>query len=138
MERKKIFKFESKILSVKQLTKDTKHLTISVPDNFDFYPGQFISLITNKNGNEIRRPYSIASKPAKNSIELCIKILRKGLITPIIDNLKIGDKINIIGPMGSFVINEESKDKNIILISTGTGIAPFRSIALHLLENNFY
>ena len=137
MERKKVHKFKSKILEITSLCKDTKHLTISTPDEFDFSPGQFISIFLNKNGREIRRPYSIASKPTLNSLDLCIKILPKGLGTPIIDKFEVGDEIEVLGPMGAFVINEKSLNKNLILISTGTGITPFRSIVHHLLENNF-
>ena len=136
MERKKIHRFKSKILDVKSITPNTKHITISTPEDFDFYPGQFISIILDKEGREIRRPYSIASKPTPNSLDLCIKILEKGLGTPIIDKFKVGDEIDVLGPMGAFIIDKESLNKPLILISTGTGITPFRSITHHLLENN--
>ena len=137
MERKKVHKFKSKILEITSLCKNTKHLTISTPDDFDFYPGQFISIFLNKEGREIRRPYSIASNPTPNSLELCIEILPNGLGTPIIDKFKVGDEINILGPMGGFILKENSLNKGLILISTGTGITPFRSMINHLLENNF-
>ncbi len=137
MERKKIHRFKTKILEIKQITPSTKHIVISIPKDFDFYPGQFISIILDKEGREIRRPYSIASKPTPNSLDLCIKILEKGLGTPIIDKFKVGDEIEVMGPMGNFIINQQSLNKPLILISTGTGVTPFRSIIHHLLENNF-
>ena len=93
MERKIVHRFNSKVLETINLTSNVKNLTVSVPENFDFYPGQFISLILNRDGKEIRRPYSISSKPGINSVDLCIKIVSNGLITPIINNLKKGDKI---------------------------------------------
>ena len=136
MERKKIHRFKSKILEVKSITPSTKHITISTPEDFDFYPGQFISISLDKEGRKIRRPYSIASKPTPNSLDLCIKILEKGLGTPIIDKFKAGDEIDVLGPMGAFIIDQESLNKPLIFISTGTGITPFRSITHHLLENN--
>lgn len=135
MERKKILRFKSKILDIINLTSSVKHLTFSVLEGFDFYPGQFISLILNKDNREIRRPYSIASKPSKKSIDLCIKIVQNGLVTPLIDDLKRGDEIEVLGPMGEFIVKDFSK--NLIFISTGTGIGPFRSIINHLLENDF-
>ena len=137
MERKKIHRFKSKILDIIYVCKDTKHLTISTPNDFDFYPGQFISIFLNKDGREIRRPYSIASKPTPNSLELCIEILPNGLGTPIIDKFEVGEEIDVMGPMGGFIIKEQSASKDLILISTGTGITPFRSMIHHLLENNF-
>lgn len=135
MDRKKIYKFKSQIENIINLTPSVKHLTISVPKDFDFYPGQFVSLILNKDGKEIRRPYSIASRPSKKSIDLCIKIVPNGLITTLIDSLKIGDEIDVLGPMGTFIIKDSSKD--LIFISTGTGIGPFKSMINYLLENNF-
>ena len=137
LPKKKLLKFKSKIIESKYINHNTKNILFSVPDDFDFYPGQFISLILFINGEEYRRPYSIASKPQKNKLELCIKILPNGKTTPTIADLKEGDEINVLGPMGTFYVNEKSLNKNIIFISTGTGIAPFRSIINNLLENNF-
>ncbi len=135
--RKKLHKFKSTILDVKEISQDTKHLTISIPEDFDFYPGQFISLILTIDGQEFRRPYSIASKPQKNQLDLCIKILPNGRATPLIDKFKKGDEIDAMGPMGAFYIEDQSLAKPIAFISTGTGVAPFRSIITHLLEHSF-
>ena len=66
LPRKKLLKFKSKIIETKYITDNTKHLIISIPEEFDFYSGQFISLIFYINGEEIRRPYSIASNPKPN------------------------------------------------------------------------
>lgn len=135
MDLKKFFRFKSKVKETINLTPSVKHLILSSPKDFDFYPGQFISLILNKDGREIRRPYSICSKPGINSIDLCIKIVENGLASPIINNFKINDEVDVLGPMGTFVIKDLSKD--LVFISTGTGIGPFRSIINYLLENNF-
>jgi len=137
MERKKIHTFKTRILEIENLVDDVKHLVLSVPEEFDFNPGQFLSLMIKKGAGQIRRPYSIASKPGKGKIDLCIKILPEGLITPIINQMKIGDEIDAIGPMGHFYIQDQSMDKAITLIATGTGITPFRSAVHHLLENGF-
>lgn len=135
MERKKILKFKSKVLNIENLTQNVKHLTLSIPNEFDFYPGQFISIILNFKDRIIKRPYSIASKPNKNFIDVCIKIVEGGLASPLIDSLKVDEEIELLGPMGDFIVKDHSKD--IILISTGTGIGPFRSMIYNLLENNF-
>lgn len=137
MAKHKISRFKSKILEVRELCDDVKHYVISTSPDFNFTAGQFISIILKINDNEIRRPYSIASKPTPNSLDLCIKILPNGYATPTISKFKVGDEIEILGPMGGFVINEESLKKNLVLISTGTGITPFRSMTHDLLENNF-
>lgn len=134
MERKKIHRVISKVINNENIAPAVKHLTISIPKDFDFYPGQFISMILNKDGREIKRPYSIASKSGLPYIELCIKILQNGLGTPIIGKMKKEDEVDILGPMGDFIIKDFSKD--LVFISTGTGIGPFRSMIFHLLEND--
>lgn len=127
-------KFKLKLLKIEQLSEDTKNFVFENKDDLEFKPGQYISMILDTQERKIRRPYSIASVPGKN-MELCIKIIPNGLASPIINKLKIGDIIEFIGPMGEFII--ENKDKNIIFIATGTGVAPFRSMINSLLENNF-
>lgn len=142
MIQQKFTRFESEIIDIKQLTKDTKHFKISVPKDFLFIPGQYVSIIKDntEKSTKLRRPYSIVSTPSQtkeNYIELCIKILENGNITPILDKEKTGNKLEILGPLGNFTINKESTQKNIIFISAGVGIAPFKSMISELLANNF-
>ena len=139
---KKPEKFQSEVINIIQLTNNVKHFTISVPKDFNFIPGQYISIIKDNpnDGIKLRRPYSIVSKVnsniSYNSIDLCIKILENGNITPLLNKLKKGDKIECLGPLGNFKISEESKDKNTIFISTGVGIAPFISMIEFILEKS--
>lgn len=132
----KPIRFESKIMNIKKLNEDTNHYIISIPKEFTFAPGQYISITMEINGKKIRRPYSIASTPSlKGKAEMVIKLIPHGLLTPSFFKLKENDQINVLGPLGFFKI--ENMDKNIVFISTGTGIGPFRSMINHLLENNF-
>ena len=131
-------KFESEIIETKNISPSVRHLKISVPENFKFIPGQYVSFIIETDGKKLRRPYSICSKTSdKNHIGLCIKIVKEGLVTNLIKNLKPKDKLTVLGPLGEFVIDEKSKTKNIIFISTGSGIGPFRSMIPFLLESEF-
>ncbi len=138
IEKLKPEKFESEIIETNFLSEDVKHLVLSVPNEFKFIPGQYISVILEKDGKKIRRPYSICSSPNhKNKIELCIKIVENGIATPIISKLNIGNKLEVLGPLGEFMIDEKSKDKNIVFISNGSGIGPFKSMIPWILENGF-
>lgn len=141
MGKTKFSRFKSKIINIVQLTENVKHFRISIPDDFSFIPGQYISIIMDNSEKNIklRRPYSIVStqeEAKKGYIELCVKILENGNITPLLDKLKVGGEIECLGPLGEFKISEESKNKNIIFISTGVGIAPFRSMIPYVLENS--
>lgn len=130
-------RFSSKIVKVDQLDKDTKHIDIEKPEGFEFSPGQFISLIFKKNGAEVRRSYSIASKPEDSVLGLCIKIIHEGVLTPLLDKLSEGDEVEAIGPMGPFKLKPESLDKGVVFVSAGTGIGPFRSMIKYLLEQGY-
>src|SRR3989338_369782 len=129
--------FLSKVLEIINLKNDIVYCKMSVPENFEFNAGQYLSIsVVDAEGKKIRRPYSIASSPNhKGFIELCVKRVENGLASNFICNLKKGDVVEFLGPIGNFVINENSKKKDLIFISNGTGIAPFISMIPCLLES---
>jgi len=137
----KITRFESTLIAVTDLTTSVKEFIFSVPQEFIFVPGQFATILFEADGKKYRRPYSIASTPdeakQKNQIRLCIKEVSGGPGTVYLWSKKIGDKINMMGPLGVFVVKEEHKNGPLVLISTGTGVAPFTSIISDLLSNGF-
>lgn len=133
-----IQKIQSKILEINSLSKDTKQFVISVPKEFKFKPGQYVLLEIEIENQIQRRAYSIAAAPNNNKkIELCIKkVLEKGFTNELF-KLRVGKRINLIGPVGKFFIDEKPKE-DLTFISVGTGIAPFKSMIEHLLkELNF-
>lgn len=132
----KIQSFESTVLKVEKLTPTVKNIHLSIPTNFTFKAGQFVTLFFNIDGKEIRRLYSIASPPNYSHIELCIKRIEKGMVSNLLHKIKEGDKIKVLGPAGHFTL-ENKKDKDLVLISTGAGIAPFRSMINELLKSKF-
>jgi len=129
------------IKDIIQATPNTRRFLIELPEttSFDFVPGQFITLDLpiSEQRNKRWRSYSIASVPdGGNVIELVIVHVIGGLGTPyIFNNIKIGDKIALRGPQGVFTL-PPVLDKDLFLICTGTGIAPFRSMLLYILNNN--
>ncbi|MEK6897893.1 MAG: FAD-dependent oxidoreductase [Nanoarchaeota archaeon] len=129
--------FNSEVLDIKNSGGNVKCLKFSAPDEFDFKSGQFVSLSVPVDEKKIRRPFSIASPPKRNFIELCVKIIPGGLASGFIAKLKKGDAVEFLGPAGRFVINENSRNKDIIFIAAGTGLAPFMSMIPDLLENKF-
>ncbi len=78
----------------------------------------------------IRRAYSIASSSVnKEYIEFYITIVRSGALTPRLFALQPGDEI-FMGPKftGMFTLDKIRNDQNIVMISTGTGLAPYMSM----------
>lgn len=103
---------------------------------FEFDAGQFVNLLLPETParKAIKRAYSIASPPIwKGYLDLCIKLVPNGQGTPWIWTLKEGDKLTVQGPLGRFTA-PKPLPKRIVYISTGTGIAPFRSTIHTLLD----
>lgn len=119
--------FQDKI----QLTDNTYHFifTTDLEQGLMFKAGQFISLHIDKDGKEHRRNYSIANSPnLKNKIEIAIAYLPNGLASNLLANLSPGDIITASGPYGQFILKDEVLPQRYILIGTGTGITPYKSM----------
>ena len=129
--------FESKILEIKSLNPSVKYLKFSLPKNFEFKAGQYVSLSVFIDGKKFRIPYSLATTPGNKFAEFYIKLVKNGKSSNFIKTLKEGDKIELFGPIGKFIIDENSKKKDLIFISTGTGITPFISMISTLLKQGF-
>src|SRR5688572_27406968 len=122
---------------IEQATPNTRRYFIELPEteSFDFKPGQFVTLDLpiHEQKNKRWRSYSIASMPdGTNIIELVIVWLEGGAGTTYLFNeVKEGSELTIRGPQGVFVL-PEIMDKEIFMICTGTGIAPFRSMVNYI------
>lgn len=127
-----------KVVRIEDETYNTKRFWIEVPEleTFDFVPGQFVTLDLpiHEKPNKRWRSYSIASWPDGSTIfELLIVLLEDGVGTPWIwKNINVGSEFTLRGPQGVFILHEENLNKDLFLISTGTGIAPFRSMVQHI------
>lgn len=99
---------------------------------FDFLPGQFTQII-NPNCEKANEPhlFSIASSPTnKDFLEFCVKVY--GPWTQALAKIKIGDVLNIKGPLGKFVCSED--DQNCVFIAAGVGIVPIISMLRYISE----
>lgn len=115
---------------------DTRHFKLVFPPDvdFDFEAGQFVNILFESEDKPIKRSYSIDSPPHwKGYLDLCIKKVAGGKATSYLWTLKEGGTLKIQGPLGRFTIRRPLP-KSIIYVSTGTGIAPFRS-TIHTLLN---
>jgi CDP-4-dehydro-6-deoxyglucose reductase len=104
------------------------------------FPGQFVTLDLpiHEKPNKRIRSYSIASWPdGTNVLELVIVLLEGGLgTTYLFNNIVVGSELTLRGPQGVFTLDDEDLQKDIIMICTGTGIAPFRSMATYIKLHN--
>ncbi len=77
----------------------------------------------------VRRAYSIASSSTQDYVEFYITLVHSGSLTPRVFALKIGDKIWMgKKAVGMFTIDQIDPEKNVVLVATGTGVAPYMSM----------
>jgi Na+-transporting NADH:ubiquinone oxidoreductase subunit F len=137
--------YSSVITAVDTLTYDTKLVQLSLGgETLDFKPGQYVQLLVP--GTDQFRAYSVASPPSRArssastgaatspEIELIIRYVPGGLCTGWVHKaLEKGDRVKLTGPFGDFFLHEDSQ-REIVAIGGGSGMAPMRSIILHLAE----
>lgn len=130
---------KANVTRIEQETPDTRRFWLEVPElaNIDFIPGQFITLDLpiHEKANKRWRSYSIASWPdGSNVLELLIVLNPHGAGTSYLFNeVTIGTELAYRGPQGVFIL-QEPIEKDLFLICTGTGIAPFRSMVNHIYQ----
>lgn len=99
----------------------------------DFAAGQFFMLEVQDEQGKVNRAYSVASAPSKkDGFSLCVKLIPEGRGSRVFRNLETGARLNFMGPFGHFMLADSPKD--IVMVATGTGLAPFMSMLPTLLE----
>ena len=100
-----------------------------------YHAGQFVNV---KRTNGVTRSYSLASLPSEdNYIEFHVKRMPNGEMSNwMADEFNVSDSIEITGPMGScFYLNDMSAQP-ILLVGSGTGLAPLIGVVRDALHNN--
>lgn len=129
-EKVKAREFQCRVISNRPITSTVFELRFETNEPVEFKAGQFISVIVpgaGPGGRNLRRAYSIASAPHVRPIELCVKLVDGGPGTNYLHGLKEGATFQGVAPYGDFVY-QTTPNRHACFISTGTGIAPFRSM----------
>lgn len=119
--------FESKVIVVKQLTRDVRSIKFSL-EGINYKPGQYINLkLDVKNDSQGRsRDFSLSSSPTENFLMITTKIT-SAPFKQRVASLKIGERVKMSGPFGKFVL-KENLNKHHVMLSGGIGITPLRSM----------
>ena len=105
------------------------HLSLPANERLQFLAGQYLEIIM-RDGK--RRAYSMANPPEDDAhLELHVRSMPGGAFTDYVFNrMKEQDILRFEGPLGTFFLREDS-DKPMVLLASGTGFAPIKSIVLH-------
>jgi CDP-4-dehydro-6-deoxyglucose reductase len=127
----------ARLLEYSEIAPEIRHFLFEVPgvDRFRFAAGQFVAMSELLQGKKITRAYSIASPPSLgNRFELCLNRVKEGRFSPHLFAMQPGDEVDMKGPLGGFVWRNPVRDS--VLIATGTGIAPMRSMLFDQLPKD--
>ena len=132
------------------------HITFDLKDSdpfLNYVEGQSIGIMPageDSNGKPHKlRLYSIASTRhgdnfEGNTVSLCVRQLQyekdgetiNGVCSTYLCDIKPGDKVKITGPVGKEMLLPDEEDSNIVMLATGTGIAPMRAYLRRMFEAN--
>lgn len=96
---------------------------------FRFHSGQFAMIGLEVDGRPLLRAYSMASANHEEHLEFFSIKVPDGPLTSRLQHLKVGDRILVNGkPTGTLILGNLMPGRNLYLMATGTGLAPFLSI----------
>ena len=124
----KPIRFEAEVLEIKNLSATVKSFRLTAPDEFDYEPGQFVTVLIR---DSERRSYSITGCE-KGWFEIALNKVPNGVGSTHFHSLKVGDNVKLIGPLGTFMLKDDTQSA--VFVSTGTGITPYVCMIPKLLQ----
>ncbi|HWW48657.1 MAG TPA: 1,2-phenylacetyl-CoA epoxidase subunit PaaE [Xanthobacteraceae bacterium] len=130
-------------LTVKDLRQETPQavsITFDIPkdlaEDFRFTPGQYLTLRTDMDGEEVRRSYSICSGPDEE-LRIAVKKVDGGSFSVwATEDLKAGDSLDVMTPTGRFGVGNAPGDGRLhVGFAAGSGITPIISILRGVLAS---
>lgn len=126
-----------RIVQIISETSDTKTFVLQPLDDipFDYQAGQFLTLLFEEHGQEVRRSFSFSTAPGVDELPaITIKRVPNGLVSRrLLDYAKEGDVLTALEPSGRFIIPSQAVPRHVFLMGAGSGITPLFSLLKHLL-----
>src|SRR3954467_1609261 len=118
---------------------DAVSMTFAIPKelegDYSFTPGQYLTLRTTMDGEEVRRSYSICSGPDDGELRIAVKKVDGGAFSNwAAEELKCGDQLDVMTPTGRFGVAHAPDQAGVYVgFAAGSGITPILSIAKGVL-----
>ncbi|SDS38824.1 ferredoxin--NADP reductase [Gramella sp. MAR_2010_147] len=130
-------------LKIKEIIRETSQavsLSFEIPEKlkeeFTFSAGQYITIKTQIDGDELRRAYSLCSAPNSGEFKVTVKEVEGGKFSVIANNkLSAGDVLDVHPPEGKFIFKPGEKANNYAAFAAGSGITPVLSIIKTVLRD---
>jgi len=131
--RRKLVWRIGEVVDTRPETPRTKTLFLDAPGWEGHKAGQHVDVrLTAEDGYQAQRSYSIASAPEDGRLALCVERLDDGEVSPYLtDELRVGDKLELRGPIGGWFTWEAREGGPLLLVGGGSGIAPLMAMIRH-------
>jgi ring-1,2-phenylacetyl-CoA epoxidase subunit PaaE len=127
------------VRDLRRETSDAISMTFAIPgelaQDYAFAPGQYLTLRTTMDGEEVRRSYSICSSPDDRELRIAVKKVDGGAFSSwALDELKAGDELDVMTPTGRFGVAHAPDQVRVhVGFAAGSGITPIISIIRGIL-----
>src|SRR5215469_7144746 len=122
------------VVATRAETARARSITLAMPSWMGHRPGQHVDVrLTAEDGYQVERSYSIASPPEEAPrVTLTVERLDDGEVSPyLVDELRVGDKLELRGPIGGYFVWEARLGGPLLLVAGGSGIVPLMAMLRH-------
>jgi ring-1,2-phenylacetyl-CoA epoxidase subunit PaaE len=132
--------YKLKVKDIRKETPECVSVAFEIPeehkDIFKFTQGQYITFRKYFMGEELRRSYSLCTRPLDSDFRVAVKKMYDGKFSNFANTeLKVGDELEVMPPLGKFNTPlDASNSKNYIGFAAGSGITPIMSILKTVLR----
>jgi ferredoxin-NADP reductase len=111
-------------------TPQVRSLVLDVPDWPGHRPGQHVDVrLTAEDGYQVERSYSIATPADGKRVTITVERIDDGEVSPyLVDELHIGDKLELRGPIGGYFVWQPSDGGPLFLAAGGSGLVPLMAM----------
>jgi len=126
------------VIEARNETRRARTLVLDVPEWPGHRAGQHVDVrLVSEDGYQAQRSYSIASPPEDASIALTVERIDNAEVSPYLcDVLRVGDGLEVRGPIGGYFVWDVAQGGPLLLIAGGSGIVPLMAMLRHHARSN--
>jgi len=126
------------VVDVVAETARTRSIALDLADWPGHRPGQHVDVrLTAEDGYQAQRSYSIGSAPEDDDLVLTVEEIADGEVSPYLaEELRVGDSLELRGPIGGYFVWEASFGGPLLLLAGGSGVVPLRAMVRHHLASD--